>query len=115
MRLSLGARVKVRLIQALVASLGKRNFSLPNGQVFHLRYQLIARVDPVTGKTVGPKEFFKVVAGIHFGHASRLKTDPPLVKITMDMNQWPLVLANVEEINGHLDVRDDEYEEVKDD
>lgn len=97
MRRSLGATVRIRLIQALVKSLGKRNFNLVNGQVFHLRFGRLERRDQ-DGNVID----IRIQAGFHFGHASRLSTDEPLMKLVITKDQWANVQANVDEINGYL-------------
>jgi hypothetical protein len=99
-RRTLSAELKVRLIRALVKSLSKRNVSLPNGQVFHLKFGMVARIDPETDKIL---EIGKIQAAFHFGHASRLVTDPPLLQMHVTVDTWRnVLLANVDEINEKL-------------
>lgn len=94
------ATVKVLLTRALFKSL-RKDLSLPNGQVFHLRFGVTARVDPTTKKVLG---VHSVRASFHFGHASQRTTfDEPLLFMNMDRNQWPVVLANVDEINSKIE------------
>lgn len=96
MRPTLGAQVKIHLIRALVKSLGTRNFSLVNAQVFQLRFGVLLRD---RGDEVNE---YRIRAGIHFGHPSRITIDEPLVAVHMTEDMWQSVLANVDEINGVL-------------
>lgn len=93
MRRTLRAEIKVRLIQALVKSLGKRDFDLVNAQVFLLKFggAHLYRGDELVDT--------RIWAAVHFGHPSRAMTEEPLVKVTLTRDQWLLVLANVEECN----------------